>query len=80
MNDAHSVTEFIIMVYLFGIAGFIGGFMAGLIVINVFLQNASREKLMHDKSLRWTYGFAVWVIAGAGAYIGVLLHGRYLAG
>lgn len=68
------------MVYLFGVLGFIGGFMAGLILINVFLQNVSREKLMTDKSLRWTYGFAVWLIAGFGAYIGILLHGRYMAG
>lgn len=68
------------MVYLFGVLGFLGGFMAGLIVINVFLQNISREKLMKDKSLRWTYGVAVWIMAGIGAYVGILLHGRYLAG
>lgn len=68
------------MVYLFGILGFFGGFMAGLIVINVFLQNVSRDKLMKDRSLRWTYGVAVWIIAGIGTYIGILLHGRYLGG
>lgn len=68
------------MVYLFGIVGFFGGFMAGLIVINFFLQNVSRQKLMKDKSLRWTYGVAVWIMAGLGTYIGTLLHGRYLAG
>jgi undecaprenyl pyrophosphate phosphatase UppP len=68
------------MVYLFGILGFIGGFMAGLIVINIFLQNVSRDKLLGDKSLRWTYGLAVWVIAGIGVYAGLWVHARYFAG
>lgn len=68
------------MVYLFGILGFIGGFVAGLIIINIFLQNVSRDTLLKDKSLRWTYGVAVWLIAAAGAYIGTVLHAQYFNG
>jgi undecaprenyl pyrophosphate phosphatase UppP len=68
------------MVYLFAILGFIGGFVAGLIVINIFLQNISRNKLLTDKSLRWTYGLAVWVMAGIGVYTGLWVYARYFPG
>ena len=68
------------MVYLFGILGFLGGFMAGLIVINIFLHNVSKQDLLTTRSYRWTYGLAVWVFAGIGSYAGMWMHGRYFAG
>ncbi len=68
------------MVYLFGILGLLGGFMAGLIVINIFLQNVSKQDLLNNRSYRWTYGLAVWIFAGIGCYGGVWMHGRYFTG
>ena len=64
------------MVYVFGIAGFVLGFAAGLFVINLFLKSFSSSELVKDKSLRWTYGLAVWIMASIGAYAGVWLHSR----
>lgn len=68
------------MVYLFGLIGFIGGFVIGLFLINLFLQDRSRRELLNDKSLGRTYGVAVWAMAGIGAYTGVFVHGRYFSG
>ncbi len=65
------------MVYLFGVLGFIGGFMAGLLVINIFLRGISNTELVSNKSLRWTYGVAVWIFAGLGIYAGLWMHARY---
>lgn len=64
------------MVYLFGIIGFVLGFSAGLIIINLFLKNYTGRQLRQDKSLRWTYGLAVWIFAGLGAWGGVWLFER----
>ncbi len=64
------------MVYVFGIAGFILGFVAGLFVIHLFLKNLSRRELVQDKSLRWTYGLAVWIMAGIGTALGLWLADR----
>ena len=64
------------MIYLFGAIGFVLGFTAGMFVINLFLRTYSTSQLVKDKSLRWTYGFAVWVFAALGAWIGVWLYNR----
>ncbi|PZQ48242.1 MAG: hypothetical protein DI551_01770 [Micavibrio aeruginosavorus] len=64
------------MVYVFGIGGFLLGFLIGLVVINVFLKHYSTRDLVKDKSLRWTYGLAVWVFAGLGSGLGVWLYER----
>ena len=61
------------MVYLYGIIGFIGGFALGLGVINMFLRSYTGRELMENKNLRWTYGLAVWLFAGLGAWAGVKL-------
>lgn len=63
-------------VYLFGSIGFIVGFIAGLVVIHLFLRGYTKHQLVSDKSLRWTYGLAVWVFAAIGAYGGVWLFDR----
>lgn len=64
------------VIYAFGIAGFVLGFAAGLFIINMFLKNLSKRELLGDKSLRWTYGLAVWLFAGLGAWGGVWLYER----
>lgn len=64
------------MVYVFGIAGFVLGFIGGLFIIHLFLKNLSKRELLGDKSLRWTYGLAVWVFAGLGAWGGVIVAER----
>ena len=65
------------MVYIFGLFGFITGFAVGLGVINVMLRHYSGNEIQKDKSLRWTYGLAVWVFAGVGCWLGVLIYNRY---
>lgn len=64
------------MVYLSGVIGFILGFAAGLVVINLFLRTYSKSELVRNKSLRWTYGLAVWVFAGLGVWLGVWFYER----
>lgn len=64
------------MVYLFGIVGFAAGFAGGLFVINLFLRAYPTSQLVKDKSLRWTYGLAVWIFAGIGTLAGVWLYNR----
>ena len=64
------------MVYLFGVIGFVLGFVAGLAVINLFLKTYSKSELVRNKSLRWSYGLAVWVFSGLGVWLGVWLHDR----
>lgn len=64
------------MVYVFGICGFVLGFVAGLFVINMFLRGYNARELLKNKSLRWTYGLAVWIFAALGSWAGVWLHNR----
>ncbi len=64
------------MIYLFGIAGFILGFIGGLFVIALFLKGYSAKQLTRDKSLRWTYGLAVWLFGALGAGAGVWVYER----
>lgn len=66
------------MVYIYGSVGFVAGFLAGLGIINLFLRSYSRRDLVENKSLRWTYGLAVWVFAGLGVWGGVWLYGKNL--
>jgi hypothetical protein len=64
------------MIYLFGTVGLVLGFVGGLFIINVFLHSYSARELVKNKSLRWTYGLAVWIFAGLGAWAGVWLYNR----
>jgi hypothetical protein len=64
------------MIYLFGVIGFVLGFVGGLFIINVFLESYTARELIKNKSLRWTYGLAVWIFAGLGAWAGVWLYSR----
>lgn len=65
-----------IMIYVFGIIGFVLGFAAGLFAVHHYLRGKTRQELIHDKSLRWTYGLAVWASGGIGAALGVWLFTR----
>lgn len=56
------------MTTIIGIAGFIGGFALGLLLAGYMLRRRSREDLVKNKTLRWTYGLAVWVFGAAGSW------------
>ena len=62
------------MVYLFGALGLLVGFALGLFVINIFLQHYPTHELVKNKSLRWTYGLACWILAGFGAWAAVYMY------
>lgn len=64
------------MVYFCAAIGLVLGFIAGLVIINIFLKGYSGGDLLKDKSLRWTYGLAVWIFAGLGAWLSVWLYNR----
>jgi len=64
------------MIYLFGACGFALGFIAGMFVIHLFLRAYPTNELVKNKSLRWTYGLAVWIFAGLGVLLGVWLYDR----
>ncbi|HPD82177.1 MAG TPA: hypothetical protein PLK85_00005 [Alphaproteobacteria bacterium] len=53
------------------------GFAVGLGIINVLLRQRSVEEIKKEKSLRWTYGLAVWGIAAIGAWLGVTIYNNY---
>jgi hypothetical protein len=65
------------MVYLFGTIGFLGGFALGLGIINMFLRAYNGRELVENKQLRWTYGLAVWLFAGLGAWAGVQIYHQH---
>ena len=51
------------MIYVFGTAGFFGGFILGQMILTYLLRGKTREELLNDKSLRWKYGLLNWLIA-----------------
>ncbi len=65
------------MVYVVGTIGFIGGFLAGQVLLAALLKNRTSEELLNDKSLRWKYGIINWAIAALGAYSFVFLYNYY---
>lgn len=66
------------MVYLYGILGFVCGFIGGLGMVSFLLKSYSRDELVKNRTLHWTYGLAVWVLAGLGAWGGIALYNRHL--
>lgn len=64
------------MIYVFGAIGFVLGFIAGLVIVGLFLRHYTSRELIKDRSLRWTYGLAVWIFAGLGAWCGVWFYDR----
>ena len=65
------------MVYVVGIAGFIGGFVFGQMVLYVLLRHKSREELLNDRALKWKTGLLNWGMAALGAYSFVHIYGLY---
>lgn len=65
------------MVYVAGIIGFVCGFSLGLWVLSYLLKGRSREDLLQDKSLRWTYGLLAWAMAAITSYSAVALYKYY---
>lgn len=65
------------MVYLVGIVGLIGGFMAGQMLLYFMLRHKSREDLLNDRLLKWKYGTLNWLVAALGAYSFVSIYQRY---
>ncbi len=65
------------MVYVFGVLGFIGGFIAGQALLYFMLRNASQEDLLNDPYLKWKYGTLNWIAAIAGSYAFVFMYERY---
>ncbi len=66
------------MVYLVGLGGLIGGFMAGQLLLLFLLRHRSRRDLLTDRSIRWTYGLINWAVAGLGLWLAVSLYNRYV--
>lgn len=67
------------MVYVVGIIGFVGGFLAGQLLLLRLLKDRPTDEILNNKTLKWTYGILNWIIAGVGAYSFVFLYGQYLA-
>lgn len=68
------------MVYVIGIIGFIGGFLAGQLLLLRLLRDRSKDDLLANKQIHWTYGILNWVIAAMGAYSFVFLYQYYFGG
>jgi hypothetical protein len=66
------------MVYVFGTIGFIGGFMAGQMLLYFMLRHKSREEITQDSSIKWTYGLLNWAVAILGAFACVEFYYEYL--
>lgn len=65
------------MVYIFSLFGFMMGFGIGLGTINVLLRKRSKQEIQEDKSLVWTYGLIVWVVAGLGGWLGFWIYNNH---
>ena len=65
------------MVYLIGVLGFIGGFIAGQMILYLHLKNVSKEELLTSQKLKWTYGLFNWLMAAVGSYSFILLYQLY---
>lgn len=67
------------MVYVAGVLGFICGFLAGQWLLLKLLKERSKQDLLNDKSLGWTYGVLNWVVAGIGSYLFVFVYTYYFS-
>jgi hypothetical protein len=75
--DFRQDAKVMIMVYVFGIIGFVGGFILGQMILYFLLRHRSREDLMKDRSLKWTYGLLNWGFAVLGAWSFVVMYNQY---
>ena len=65
------------MIYAFGLGGLVCGFALGQMVIFFLLRHRSREDLMNDRSIKFTYGTLNWLFALLGAYAAVIMYNQY---
>ncbi len=65
------------MVYVAGIIGFIGGFVAGQMLLLFLLRDVSKEDLLNDPYIKTKYGILNWIIAIMGSYSTVWMYQRY---
>jgi hypothetical protein len=65
------------MIYAVGIIGLIGGFIAGQMLLYFLLRHRSREDLLNDPSIKWTYGLLNWAVAALGAYAFIAMYQQY---
>lgn len=65
------------MIYLVGIIGFIGGFLAGQMLLYFLLRHKSNQELLEDKSLKVKYGLLCWGCAILGSYSFIELYQYY---
>jgi len=47
------------MIYVFGIFGFIGGFILGQGLLLYLLRSRPREELLNNRMLKFTYGLFI---------------------
>ncbi len=65
------------MVYVFGLIGFVCGFVLGQIIIAYLLRGVKTEDLLNDKLLRFKYGTFNWGIAFVSGYGAVLIYQQW---
>lgn len=65
------------MIYVIGIIGFIGGFLIGQMILYFMLRHKTRDELVDNKDLNYTYGIANWIMAAFGAYASVHVYQLY---
>lgn len=65
------------MVYVLGVIGFIGGFIAGQMFLFFLLRNVSKEDMLNDKYIKVKYGLLNWIVAILGSYGAVMMYERY---
>jgi hypothetical protein len=74
---AATIVEFLTMVYIAGLAGFIAGFFLGQVILLWLLRSRSNKEILSSQKIRWTYGILNWIVAAAGSYAAVTLYRIY---
>lgn len=67
------------MVYVVGTIGFFAGFALGIMIINGLLRHRSRQELIEDRGLKWTYGLFAWFVAAVTSYAAVQSYHIHIA-
>ena len=60
------------MIYAYAFAGFVIGFIVGLVLNRFLLADLSYEEIKENKEIRRKYGLLNWAVALLGALIGTL--------
>ncbi|MCK5374983.1 MAG: hypothetical protein KAJ40_06840 [Alphaproteobacteria bacterium] len=66
------------MIYVYGIAGFILGFIIGQMLLLFLLRGVSKEEILNDKYIHLKYGLLNWAVASLFCYGAVSLYKYYL--